>query len=110
LLDGAHNPAGAAALREALRSGAIPGANPVQYSLANAVRERSPQPAGSTLILGVLEDKDWQQICAVLAPLAGRILLVPVSSERTAPPAQLLDACAAVNPAAQTIACPSLAD
>ncbi|PYT02174.1 MAG: hypothetical protein DMF60_22085, partial [Acidobacteria bacterium] len=110
LLDGAHNAAGADALREALCSGAIQGAIPARSSLAKAARDLGRQDAGSTLILGVLEDKDWQQICAALAPLAERILLVPVPSERTAPPALLRDACAMFNPAAQTIACPSLAD
>ena len=110
LLDGAHNAAGADALREALCSGAIQGAIPARSSLAKAARDLGRQDAGSTLILGVLEDKDWQRVCAALAPLAGRILLVPVPSERTAPPELLRDACATINPAAQTIACPSLAD
>ena len=35
---------------------------------------------------------------------------MPVSSERTTAPELLRHACAAINPAAQTIACPSLAD
>src|SRR6266516_1709262 len=109
LLDGAHNAAGAVALREAVCSGAIQRAIPDRSSVANAVRDLCRLVACSTLILGVLEDKDWQQICAALAPLAGRILLVPVPSERTAAPELLRDACARVNPAAQTIACPSLA-
>src|SRR5437773_1146620 len=110
LLDGAHNAAGAVALREAVCSGAIQRAIPVRPSSAKGTRDFCRQDAGSTLILGVLEDKDWQQICATLAPLAGRILLVPVPSERTAAPELLRDACARVNPAAQTIAFPSLAD
>ena len=110
LLDGAHNAAGAVALREAVCSGAIQRAIPDRSSVANAVRDLCRLVACSTLILGVLEDKDWPQICAALAPLAGRILLVPVPSERTAAPELLRDACARVNPAAQTIACPSLAD
>ena len=110
LLDGAHNAAGAVALREAVCSGAIQRAIPVRPSSAKGTRDICRQDAGSTLILGVLEDKDWQQVCAALAPLAGRILLVPVPSERTAPPELLRDACATINPAAQTIACPSLAD
>src|SRR5437667_1343199 len=109
LLDGAHNAAGAVALREAVCSGAIQRAIPVRPSSAKGTRDICRQDAGSTLILGVLEDKDWQQVCAALAPLAGRILLVPVPSERTAPPELLRDACATVNPTAATIACPSLA-
>jgi len=58
----------------------------------------------------VLEDKDWPLMCLTLAPLAGRVLLAPVNSERTASPALLRDACSKSNPAAETIACPSLAD
>ncbi len=110
LLDGAHNAAGALALREALCSGAIRRAIPLRSSSAKGIRDIRRQDAGSTLILGVLEDKDWQRVCAALAPLAGRILLVPVPSERTAAPELLRDACAKINPAVQTIACPSLAD
>ena len=49
-------------------------------------------------------------MCETLAPLAGRILLAPVHSERTASPDALREACAKSNPAAQTIACSSLAD
>jgi len=110
LLDGAHNTAGAAALREALLGGTIDRALPVRPVSAKGAGDICRQNAGSTLILGVLEDKDWRQICEMLAPLAQRILLVPVPSERTAPPELLRDACAAINPTAQTIACPSLAD
>jgi len=107
LLDGAHNAAGADALSKAVFSGEIRRAIPVRPSSA---KDTCRQDAGSTLILGVLEDKDWRRICEILAPLAKRILLVPVPSERTAPAELLRDACAAINPAAQTIACPSLAD
>jgi dihydrofolate synthase/folylpolyglutamate synthase len=110
LLDGAHNAAGAVALREAVCSAAIQSAIPVPPSSDRAARDLSRQDADSTLILGVLEDKDWQEVCAALAPLASRILLVPVPSERSAAPELLRDACAKINPAAQTIACPSLVD
>jgi dihydrofolate synthase/folylpolyglutamate synthase len=90
LLDGAHNAASADALRAALR---------------NYFPNRTP-----TLVLGVLEDKDWQHMCRTLAPLAGDIFLVPVPNERTAAPEALLEPCRKANPAAQVIACPSLAD
>jgi len=56
VLDGAHNPDGAAALARRLR-GAIPGRH------------------GPTLVLGVLADKDWPPSSRTLAPLAGRIVL-----------------------------------
>jgi dihydrofolate synthase/folylpolyglutamate synthase len=90
LLDGAHNVAGAKVLREAL--------------------EKNFPVAGRTLILGVLQDKDWQHICETLAPLAVRIFTVPVSSERTADADELATACRAANPAAESFACASLDD
>ena len=82
LLDGAHNVAGAQAL-------------------ATAIQEYFPgkKPA---LILGVLEDKNWEGICKVLAPLASRVFAVPVSSERAADPAELKEACQKANPSAES--------
>ena len=88
LLDGAHNVAGAKALLSALET-TFPTAKP-------------------TLILGVLQDKDWPQICRLLAPLAARIFTVPVASERAADARELAIACRAANPGAETAACDSL--
>ena len=79
LLDGAHNIAGAKTLSDSLQQ-YFPGTKP-------------------TLILGVLQDKDWDAICRILAPLASRIVLVPVPSERTANPDELSAACQRANPA-----------
>jgi dihydrofolate synthase/folylpolyglutamate synthase len=90
LLDGAHNVAGAQSLREALDE-YFPDQRP-------------------TLILGVLSDKNWQAICDLLAPRAARILLVPVSSERTASPVELVAACRKANPSTEIAAFPSLAE
>ena len=81
LLDGAHNIGGAQTLAAGLRE-LFPGARPA-------------------LVLGILRDKDWVAMCQVLAPLAGRILLVPVHSDRTAEPHGLWEACRQANPAAQ---------
>jgi dihydrofolate synthase/folylpolyglutamate synthase len=89
LLDGAHNVGGARALAAALRENFAP-ANPA-------------------LILGILQEKDWPQMCAILAPLASRILLVPVHSERTATPHDLAGACRHANPTTQVVECNSLA-
>jgi dihydrofolate synthase/folylpolyglutamate synthase len=75
VLDGAHNPEGATALHAAFDQ-LFPGSRP-------------------TLLLGVLADKDWQAIVRILAPLAGRIVLAPVSSERTLDPFAMLAACRA---------------
>ena len=80
LLDGAHNPAGARALAATVRA------------------EFPNQPL--TIILGVLEDKNWAEVCAELAALATRMILVPVASPRTAQPEQLAAACRAANPCA----------
>jgi dihydrofolate synthase / folylpolyglutamate synthase len=89
LLDGAHNVGGAATLRTALRT---------------YFGTRAP-----TFILGIMRDKDWQLMCETLAPLAARILLVPVSSPRSASPEELEPVCRAANPEAEIEKCSSLA-
>lgn len=90
LLDGAHNTDGAEALRVALQE-EFPNAKP-------------------TIIFGVFRDKDSTSMCHSLAPLAGRILLTPVHSERTEDPAKLVAACRESNAHAPVEVCPSLAD
>jgi dihydrofolate synthase / folylpolyglutamate synthase len=90
LLDGAHNPSGAETFRAA-----------VQQHFAGV---------GITLVFGVLQDKDWPAMCRILAPLAQRIYLAPVGSERTAEPELLRESCRAANPHAQLVACSSLAE
>ena len=105
LLDGAHNPAGAEVLCAALRSGA-PVSDPAR-SVQTHQRAGSETGAPITLILGILADKDCKAMCEILAPLAARILLVPVASERTAQPRELEPACRAVNPLAEVVACDS---
>ncbi len=90
ILDGAHNPAGAETLRAAFLKH-FPNARP-------------------TLIVGIFKDKDWTSICQILAPLAGRLLLVPVHSERTATPEALQAVCGRANPTAEVVACSSLAE
>ena len=81
LLDGAHNPAGARTLAASLK----------QFFPSTTV----------TLIFGILADKDCEEICNILAPLARRILPVPVASERTAQPADLALYCRQANPSAE---------
>ena len=90
LLDGAHNVAGAKVLREAL--------------------EKNFSAEKRTLILGVLQDKDWRQICQTLAPLAARIFTVPVASERSAAACELAAACRVANPKAEIISRSSLGE
>ncbi len=108
LLDGAHNVAGAKALREALSSWSS------SFSLSGGTLKRELPRAGSetgapiTFILGVLQDKDWRHICETLAPIVARIFTVPVASERTADARELAAACRAANPAAVIAVCDSL--
>ncbi len=80
LLDGAHNVAGVETLQLALK---------INFEQKH------------TLILGMLGDKDWRVMCEMLAPLAARILLVPVDSARTAKPEELAVVCRAANPRAE---------
>jgi len=107
LLDGAHNVAGAKALREVLMgtSGTASANCERNVSLAG-LAPGAPQKC--TLILGVLQDKDWRHICETLAPMAARIFTVPVASERTADARELAAACRTANPAVEMAACNSL--
>jgi dihydrofolate synthase / folylpolyglutamate synthase len=90
LLDGAHNVAGAEALRAALEKH-FTGMRPV-------------------LVFGALADKNWPDICQILAPLAGKIFTVPVASGRTADAHELVKAFGSTNPAAKAMAVENLAD
>jgi dihydrofolate synthase / folylpolyglutamate synthase len=88
LLDGAHNPAGAEALRDALHQ-----------RFSNAER---------TLVLGIMGDKDCAAICNILAPLAQRIIACRISSARGADPDRLADLCRTANPKAEVISAQSI--
>jgi dihydrofolate synthase/folylpolyglutamate synthase len=90
LLDGAHNVAGALAF-------------------ADTLKDRFPT-ARLTLILGILQDKNCAGICRILAPLAERILAVPVQNERTADPLELEKVCRDANRNAEITSCASLAE
>jgi dihydrofolate synthase / folylpolyglutamate synthase len=73
VLDGAHNPAGVAALAAAIQAH-FPDTKP-------------------TFIVGMLADKDWRPMCGQLAQLASRVVTVPVGSNRTALAEDLAMAC-----------------
>jgi dihydrofolate synthase/folylpolyglutamate synthase len=90
VLDGAHNVAGAQALAVELR--------------------RTFPEDRLILIVGILQDKDWQNICETLAPLGCRILLVPVQNERTTAPALMIESCRAANRTAEVLCCSTLAE
>ncbi len=88
LLDGAHNVAGAEALRVAL--------------------EKHFAGTKPCLIFGALQDKHWPDICRLLAPLAAKVSVVPVASVRTANPAGLAKVFRSANPAAVVTAAENL--
>ncbi len=69
ILDGAHNPAAALRLAETWRE---------VYGLENA-----------TIILGILNDKDVEGVCAALVPIAGHVFTLAVKNERTSSAARL---------------------
>ncbi len=72
ILDGAHNPAGAKALRAFLEE---------QQFFGRVI-----------LVFGVLQDKDWIAMLQELGPLAKRVILTRPESERAADPRGLVEA------------------
>jgi dihydrofolate synthase/folylpolyglutamate synthase len=109
LLDGAHNVAGAKVLRKALEG--APASGPAnQRNNSKHAGSETGAPRKFTLVLGVLQDKDWRRICETLAPMAARIFTVPVASERTADAKELAAACRVSNPSSEILACASLAE
>jgi dihydrofolate synthase / folylpolyglutamate synthase len=89
VLDGAHNPAGAAAL-------------------AATLKHRFPK--GVTVILGILEDKDAAEICGIVGSVASRVITVPVSNSRTASAEQLAEILRRNASGVPVDSAPSLAD
>ncbi len=73
LLDGAHNPAGAQALAAFLAE---------HRSMLNRL----------ILVFGVLQDKDWEAMLALLGPLADQIILTHPPADRGADPHDLVTA------------------
>jgi dihydrofolate synthase/folylpolyglutamate synthase len=90
LLDGAHNPGGAATLRAGLGEH-FPGIRPA-------------------FILGIMEDKDWHLICDILAPMASSMLVVRVASERGLDAEMLAAACRKSNPGARVQVCATIGE
>jgi dihydrofolate synthase/folylpolyglutamate synthase len=72
ILDGAHNPAGALALKESLEK---------EFKYNHLI-----------LLIGVMKDKDIKSILHLLAPLADHIILTRPHNDRAAPPALLKEA------------------
>lgn len=90
LLDGAHNPAGLRALREALAA--------------------RPDWPPCPVIFGTFADKDVVGVLTELAGLASRVLVVPVRSPRAADPARLARQLTELHPQLPVQVCASLGD
>ncbi len=86
LLDVAHNPAGAWALRSAI----------------SAMVDAAPQRA-MTLVFGCLKDKALAEMAQILFPLFDRVLLTEVESPRTAQLADLVEAAASTGSTAEAM-------
>jgi folylpolyglutamate synthase/dihydropteroate synthase len=56
-----------------------------------------------------MEDKDYTEISKILAPLASKIFVAAVGSERAADPRLLVESCREANPAASPLAFDNLA-
>ena len=91
ILDGAHNPAAA-------------------RRLAHTWHEEYGDHHPATLILGMMRDKDIPAVCRALAPLAARVITVPVRNPRAAPPGEIRDAFALVAPEVPADVAASLPD
>ncbi|MEO7165519.1 MAG: folylpolyglutamate synthase/dihydrofolate synthase family protein [Spartobacteria bacterium] len=89
VIDGAHNPSGASILAETWRQ---------------VFGDRR-----ATILLAILADKDVAGICAALGPIAHRVLLPAIRSERALPPNALRLTICAQLPGLPVAALPSLA-
>lgn len=90
VLDGAHNAEGALAL-------------------AQTLAERYPHEQAH-FILGTLKDKTWRQMLEAVLPLANRVSVVPVESDRSASPEELLSTCERLAPGIGVTLHPHLSD
>ena len=89
ILDGAHNPAAA-------------------RRLAHTWHEVYGDHHPATLVLGILRDKDAPAICRALAPLAARVLAVPVRNPRSATLEEIAGVLGQVAPETPTLMMSSL--
>ena len=87
ILDVAHNPAGAWALRSSLRS----------------ILDREAE-AARTLVFSCLNDKPVAELAQILFPLFDRVIFAPIASPRATPVETLLDAAAATGTRAESAA------
>jgi len=90
IIDGAHNPAAA-------------------HVLAQTWREVFGGQR-ATLVLAILSDKDFQEICEALAPISDSVLLPKIRSERAAAPEELAQVLPAITPSLPYSITPSVAE
>ncbi len=83
LLDVAHNPAGAWALRAALSALEDPDATP---------KSSAPKVASRVLVFGCMKDKAYVEMAQILFPLFDLVIATPVESPRSATADDLLEA------------------
>lgn len=88
LLDVAHNPAGAWALRAALSS--------LEQTMAGSNRRR-------VLVFGCMQDKAYKEMAQILFPLFDCVVVTPVPSPRSASTDELLQAAAKTGVAATAV-------
>ncbi len=86
ILDVAHNPAGAWALRAAL-SAALQ-----QTAAAPSTRMPDPGSASPVLVFGCMKDKAYIEMAQILFPLFDLVIVTPVPSPRSASAEELLAA------------------
>lgn len=82
VLDVAHNPAGAWALRAGLR---------------DVIEQASGKLHSKTFIFSCLRDKPLNELAQILFPLFDRVVLAPIHSPRATPMADMLSAAAATG-------------
>ena len=85
VLDVAHNPAGAWALRSTLSS-AYPDSGNGDHGNGREI----------TMVFGVLRDKAVAEITEILFPIAGHVIVTPANNPRSASPAEIRQAAARV--------------
>jgi len=73
LFDAAHNPSSMQTLVDILKS-----------------THADQRPA---ILLGISGEKNWREMCRLIAPLAGRMMAVPTSSQKTISPVRIAEVC-----------------
>ncbi|SFU89245.1 bifunctional folylpolyglutamate synthase/dihydrofolate synthase [Alicyclobacillus macrosporangiidus] len=122
VLDGAHNPPGAAALARSLRefaelaglwsgAGKDTGTPRRMGAAAGGDPGKAEQiPGGWTMVVGVLGDKSVRPMLEALLPLADRVIAAAPDSPRALPAALLAEAVRTVSPGVPVEIRPSVAD